>query len=320
MAEALYVHFLYMTSMRGNTKKRQAEQVLGWGALLSTIPSDLVNGLSPGLGGTGQRFFNDRPFLVGFIIEFVDQWKNLEQSECSRLLNDPWDFKDFVGKIDLQRELFREQPTAYRPQLQALLHLVFPDTFEGIVSVRHKQEIAQNSAYADYIDRPTDDADWKIAQIRAGLEQKLGRDFDFYHEDIKTDWDPTSKKRKWDSYVEHAKYYLETGDLAKDELNDKIEIRRKLTEARKAVLAGADDWADLVKKGISGNIIHSFSQADFRRWVDESPEDSLQALRELWAQDDASTLERRVQPFQRKIAGIGYKEHSELVRPLSLSC
>ena len=89
MAEVLYVHLLFSDKMRGDTKKEQVERVLGWGASLSTVPSDLIKGLSPGLGGTGQRFFSERPFHVGFIIEFVDRWKELGQDEWSRLLDAP---------------------------------------------------------------------------------------------------------------------------------------------------------------------------------------------------------------------------------------
>ena len=53
MAEVLYVHLLFISEggMRGDTKKERVEQVLGWGAPISKVPSDLVNGLSPGLGG-----------------------------------------------------------------------------------------------------------------------------------------------------------------------------------------------------------------------------------------------------------------------------
>ena len=187
MGEALYVHLLFISEdgMHGETKKERVERVLGWSAPLSRVPSDLVNGLSPGLGGTGRPFFVDRDSHVGFIIEFVDQWKNLEQDDWNRMLDNPRAFKDFVNGIDLQRELFLEKPTAHRPQLQALLHLVFPNAFEGIASIRHKQDIAKAPAYASYITEPTDDVDRTIAQIRAGLERKLGRDFDFYHKDVR---------------------------------------------------------------------------------------------------------------------------------------
>ena len=292
MAEALYVHFLFISEdrMHGDTKKKQAERVLGWGAPLSTLPSDLVNGLSPGLGGPGQQFFSARPFHVGFIIEFVDQWKKLTEDERNRLLDDPCAFKDFVSGIDLQRELFRERPTAHRPQLQALLHLVFPDTFEGVASVGHKEAIAKSPAYVSYINDPTDDFDCKIAQVRAGLERRFGRDFDFYEKDVQFEWDSTL--RNWDEYVKRAKEYIDRGTLETDETGYKKNIAERLAAARNAVLNNAIEWADLVKSGVSGNIIHSVQQTKFRDWLDNSPQDARRALEALWTRVDINVADR----------------------------
>ena len=266
------------------------ERVLGWGAPSSTVPGDLVNGLSRGIGGTGRPFFSDRPYHVGFIIEFVDQWKELEDAERSRLLDDPWAFKDFVSRIDARRALFLEKPNAHQPQIHALLHLVFPDTFEGMVSIRHKQGIANAPAYASYIDHSTDDIDQKLAQIRSGLEQKLGRDFDFYDKDVRYKWDPEA--RNWDTYVRYAKEYIDRGTLAADEIDYKLGIAQKLGAARRAVLDNALGWSDLVKSGISGNIVVHFSQSKIRDWMDSSPENARQALAALWTLDDVDLTDR----------------------------
>ena len=292
MAEMLYVHFLFISEggMRGDTKKERLEEVLGWGAPLSTVPSDLVNGLTPGLGGPGQRFFSDRPFHIGFIIEFVDNWKQLEQDERNRLLDDPWAFKDFVSGIAPRGELFKEKPTAHQPQLHALLHLVFPDTFEGMVSVRHKQDIAKNSAYASYVTEPTDDVDRTIAQIRAGLTRKHGQDFDFYNNDVQFEWN--SALRNWDEYVKRAKKYIDRGTLETNEIGYKKDIAQQLVEARNAVLENAAGWVDLVKRGMSGNIVFPIQQSKFRDWLDSSSQNARQALVVLWALQDVNVTDR----------------------------
>ena len=292
MAEVLFVHFLFISEdkMGGDTKKERVEQVLGWGAPLFTAPADLVNGLSPGLGATGPPFNLDRPFLVGFIIEFVDQWKQLELDERNRLLDDPWAFKDFASKIDLRGELFKEKPTAHQAQLQALIHLVFPDTFEGSVSVRHKQDIANAPTYSSYITEPTDDVDWIIAQIRAGLERKLGQDFDFYHREIEVVWNP--RFWNWNEYIKRAKGYLERGTLESDEIGYKKDIAERLATARYAVLNNTVEWADLVKSGVSGNIIYPVQQTKFRNWLDSSPQDVRRALEALWTHEDVNVAGR----------------------------
>ena len=292
MAEVLYVHFLFISKggMLGDTKKKRVEQVLDWGAPLSAVPGDLVNGLSPGLGGPGRRFNIYRPFLVGFIIEFVDQWKVLEQDEWNRMFGDPWAFKDFVSKIDLRGELFKEKPTAYRAQLQALLHLVCPDTFEGIVSVGDKDKIAKAAVYASYITEPTDDVDRTIAQIRAGIERKLGRDFDFYNNDVRFEWDPDA--RNWNEYVKRDKEYIDRETLEIDEIGYKKDIAERLDAARDAVLNNAEEWADMVKSGMSGNIVYPVQQAKFRDWLDSSSHDARRALEALWTPIDINIADR----------------------------
>ncbi len=312
MAEVLYVHLLFISEswMGGDKKKERLEEVLGWGAPLSTVPSDLVNGLTPGLGGPGQRFFSDRPFHAGFIIDFVDQWKQLEQDERNRLLDDPWAFKDFVSGIDPRGELFKEKPTAHRAQLQALLHLVFPDTFEGIVSVRHKRDIAKTAAYASYITDPNNDVDRKISQIRAGLERKLGRDFDFYNGDVKFEWD--SALRNWDEYVKRAKEYIDGGTLESDEIGYKREIANELSEARKAVLAGADDWPEKLRHAFRNREGHpvNWRQIDeFNKWRSKDQPVVLSALEKIWVDRDVA-VDRRIRDFSEalpssEISGIG---------------
>ena len=96
----------------------------------------------------------------------------------------------------------------------------------------------------------------------------------------------------WDEFVRRAKEYISTGKLESDEIEYKVEINRKAATAREAVLDGADDWAALTKSCLGGNIIHFTQQDNFRRWLDASPGDALNALRAIWTRDDLSVSER----------------------------
>ena len=182
MGEVLYFHFLIILSgaMRRDTKEDRINRVLGWSERQIDIPAELAAGLTPGMVNIGQARSGSYPFYVGFIIEFLEQWKELESSERRRLLDGPWAFKDFATQLNLRAQLFHERPTAHRTQLEALLHLAFPDTFEAIVSVPHKEEIGKAAAFAHLIKEPTEDFDRRIQQIRRGLERRHGRNFDFY--------------------------------------------------------------------------------------------------------------------------------------------
>ena len=190
MAEALYAQFLiiWKEGMGQETKKNGVEQVLGLGAPIATISKDLIDGLTPGVA-LSQAFVHYRLYQVGFIIEFADQWKTLEPSEHNRLLDDPWAFKNLVIGMKPDSLLLRERQGTPQAQREALLHLVHPDDFEGTVSVDHKKKIAGTQAWAHFVTEETPDVDRKLAQIRRGLESQLGRDFGFYDEDIRIQWD-----------------------------------------------------------------------------------------------------------------------------------
>ena len=191
MTEVLYVHYLIIwpSGMRQDTKIGRIGDVLGWSGQQVTFTREVSSGLVTGIANIGSGRSRLLPFMVGYIIEFVDQWKELEQDEQRRLLHDAWAFKDFASQIKLQGDLFHKSPNSHISQREALLHLVHPDTFEGTVSIDHKNRIAGAGAFSHFITENTDDVDRKLWQIRRGLESELGRDFDFYDTDIEKRWE-----------------------------------------------------------------------------------------------------------------------------------
>ena len=249
--------------MRGDTKEDTAYQqkYFQWSDQQITISRDLLDGLTPGIVRIGAAYANLLPFMVGYLIEFTDQWKELEQSKQSRLLRDPWEFKRFATQLDLRGTLFPERPNSHVPQREALLHLVYPDTFEGTVSIPHKDKIVGASAFSKYVIQRTEDVDRKIEQIRGGLEKQLGRDFDFYEDDIWRIWNQSTVDL-WDDFVRRAEEYVNSCRLEKEEVNYKLEIGRKLAEARESVLADDEDWGSKVKAGVGSNLIHHIEQAE----------------------------------------------------------
>ena len=192
MGEVLYFHFLmiWRSNMRGDTKERRNRQVLDWSEQQISIPPDLVDGLTPGIANFGQAL-TLIPFHTGFLIEFVAQWKEQDAEEKQLQLTDPWAFKNFVTQLDPRSQLFRESTTSHRPQREALLHLVFPDTFEGIVSISDKDKIAHS--FERLVTESTDDVDRRIQQIRQVLEAEHGKDINFYDGgDIQRQWDDST--------------------------------------------------------------------------------------------------------------------------------
>ena len=168
MGEVLHFHFLIVWTGSGAAELERIQRVLGWSSEPVEIPTDLTNALTPGIAIPGAAFHTYRPFQVGFLIEFAEQWKEQNPAERDRLLDDPWAFKDFVFGLRLRSLLLRDSQNTHRIQQHALLHLVHPDTFEGTVSVAEKNEIAGAAAFAHFINEPTDDVDLKLSQIRLG--------------------------------------------------------------------------------------------------------------------------------------------------------
>ena len=294
MGEVLYVHFLIVSTSNSVNEQQRIDTVLEWSSPPVKIPLDLVAALTPGIATPGAGFHTFRPFQVGLLIEFVEQWKNQNPDERERFLNDPWAFKEFLMGMRLHSRLLHDNQNTPRIQRQALLHLTHPDTFEAIVNADHKDTIAK--VFEGAITEATEDADRKLGQIRKALEARYSSgDYFFYQHEIRRQWDPGYKPNPWDEYVKRAKAYVDTGKLESEEIEYKTEIGRKLAPAREAVLSGADNWRALLKSGLgysSGNPVAWQLVDDFNRWCAEHPEQALAALQTLWGEGSASVTER----------------------------
>ena len=294
MAEVVYITYLivWKGSIGRSQKLARINQVLGWKPNQTVIPDDLANGLEPGIANPGAFFTANFGIHPGFIIEFVEQWKEIHQDEQARLLDDPWEFKSLAANIPYRSAVLRESPSSPVAQREALLHLVFPDAFEGIVSPDLKLKIANCSWFAKHISESDQDVDRIVQQIRRGLETDLGRDFNFFDEDILVQWWP-SDSNPWDTFVSRAQEYIESGLLSSQEIDYKSRIGKELALAREDVLIGADGWADRVKSTLpDGNPLDFRAKSRFCEWIDSSPNESLRALQLIWARDDFSATER----------------------------
>ena len=76
MGEALYFHFLIVTTKDSTTEQRVIDTVLRWSPSPVIIPSGLVGALTPGIASPGQYFHTSRPFQVGFLIEVVEHGRS----------------------------------------------------------------------------------------------------------------------------------------------------------------------------------------------------------------------------------------------------
>ncbi len=177
-AELLYVHLLLPCDTKADKKRGMVKTLLAPLRPEVTIPDELSQPLDPGIATIGAALARQSAQFT-YLLRLVQLWKSLSLDERSRLLADPWAFKNFLyadrvplGGAGVQRE--------------ALLYLLFPDTFEDSVSGRHKLEIV--SAFKDRIVEPTDDVDRQLAQIRRSLADEYGAGFSFYEQRMRPLW------------------------------------------------------------------------------------------------------------------------------------
>lgn len=301
IGEVLYVHFLiiHQSATRSDTKSDGINRVLERSSAATTIPAHLVAGLSPGIVHPGQFFQRRRDLQLGFLIELVERLKEQDAAVRSDILNDPWMFKSFSENLDFRSNLLSGVNAAYgiRAQRDAILHLVFPDSFEGIVSADHKNSIA--NAFAEYVEQPTDDVDYKLQQIRPHLEARYGGNINLYEPVIRSIWG-SSAPGPWDDFVRRAKEYVASGRLRPEESDYKRAIAHRIATARTAVLAPSGDWQNLLKRSIGGNLIFRIQQTRLRDWIDDFPADVLTAIQGIWAAG-GSPIQQRIRDFSDQL-------------------
>ena len=294
MAEMLYVYFLIVKTQNSATAQQDIKEVLGWSPAPVAVPSDLIAGLTPGILTPGRYFSQSgRPYQTAFLIEFAEQWKELQPEEQGRRLNDPWGFKRFVMHLEYRSKMLRGFPNRPRAQRESLFHLVFPDAFEAIAKTADKEKIAK--AFSNLVRQPTEDVDRQVTQIRSRLEPKHGSIDYFFreHAEIRIKWD--EEFEPWDEFVKRARRFLKTGKLQSEEIDYKIEASRKLAAVRQAVLDGDSKWPDSLERalqGLSGNPISWRGIDNLNKWSTGHPDEALRALRVIWAENDSSAFER----------------------------
>jgi 5-methylcytosine-specific restriction enzyme B len=186
-AELLYVQQFFTSLTGGDKKIENVNAVLAWRTRPLAIPQWAVDGVRRGLAGD-QSFNQHRPFHLAWLNEFLIHWHELGDERRTELLDDPWSFARQVQRIELARG-------AHQPMREALLYLVFPDSFENISSRRDKKLI--RDAFTIRLRHPvSDNIDADLLEIRRVLEEEHGPGFHFYRSPVIEQWQTDRKKPK----------------------------------------------------------------------------------------------------------------------------
>lgn len=270
-AEALYVQFLSEDDTHAETKEERLASLMG--SVDVAVPADLREAFGGGLAAIGAGASQRRLYLR-FLLTFSRAWKASGGEERDRLLADAWGFREFVRGIVGDADSI---------QAEALIHLVFPDPFEPIVSRKSKRDVVERFAglpgVADAVN-----LDRKLEAVRNELGPILGASFTFYRSSLRRVWG-SNESATWREYAEWARRLLELPSFDSEERDYKLEIASNVAAARDALVT--DDWLPALRRafGSPNNVTHWREFDPFLKWAERDPEPARQLLHGLWNGD-----------------------------------
>jgi 5-methylcytosine-specific restriction enzyme B len=174
-AELQYLMHLSAADIKPETKRERISALLGLLDAEVRLPEDLAQACEVGVFKVGMGFKMQGWRQLEALYGFVRAWTEQPDAVRDDASSSPWSFKRFVEHIG-----------GARAMRNLLKYLAFPDTFEPIVSQKHKDDI--RLAFASYLDRPGDDVDRDLLAIRNRLEEQTGVRISFYSDDLMPRW------------------------------------------------------------------------------------------------------------------------------------
>lgn len=258
--ELLYIHLLAGNSTGARHKRDLINGVLGRSRSPVSIPADLDRALERGLAAEGMAFKISRPNLLRYLVELVRKWWSLGDEERSRALTDPWAFKGIATSIRVPKS---------QSQVEILLHLVHPETFEPMMSRQHKQKIVE--AFGSLVDQATDDVDRRLLQIRQKLRQREGREIGFYEPRLLATWQPGADP--WSQFVRFAGLFYRLPRFDEWERDYKLRLAETLKPAVTGLSGEADETIEAFRKALRSkdqNIVRWQDFEPFVKWYRET--------------------------------------------------
>jgi hypothetical protein len=274
-AELLYMLLLPDGSTKAETARRIVGTPLG-DSDRPEIPSELVSVLDTpkyrvaNYGPGKQR----RPDHLKVLAQWIQGWKRLSDEERERLLSDPWEFRGYVDGY---------RTSAGGMEVEAILHLVFPDVFEYALAPDAKSTLAKTFAGVDGVSGG-ENIDRKLFALREATTRLLGREMDLYSPLARRIWQEPEPD-SWKQFVHWAARLFAEDDFDEQERDYKLLVARNLAIARERVMASDPDWFEALKRafGPPNNLTSWRAHGDFLEWCGASEAEARMLLGDLWS-------------------------------------
>lgn len=182
LADSFIIYSLPSTFMKPSKKWGFVEKTCDIHSLEYPAKTTLIEeALSQGFSRTSQRY-HFKYMQLWLLLTFALELK--KSTTPNKILNDPDSLNDLLNEC---LSKFPKGDRAYDIR-HALLHMLFPENYERIISTRDKEDIVK--FYGDYLPSEKEDinVDEQISIIRNELEDRYGKPFDFYQSGIKQAW------------------------------------------------------------------------------------------------------------------------------------
>ncbi len=290
-AEILYVHLLLPVPQAvGGRRKRELVSGRDWADSPIAIPEDLDRVLNSGLVHPGRAFGSNRHRQISLIGQFLRKWKQLSDREQDEALLDPYAFKSALYELNA---------AGSQNQREALLHLVFPNDFEPIVTESDKRALVR--AFDDLVDSQTNDLDGQIAGIRSRLTRDYGytQGFDFYDKWVEPLW--KAGPDRWDQFVHWAKRIYGLPQFDEWERDYKLKIAERLGRGRTIEDWQTKEWGESLESIFKHKypLVSFFTYDKFLKWFRQEPRQAQAALAAIWMSDVSAN--DRVRGFSERL-------------------
>jgi hypothetical protein len=268
------------SDMAHETKLKRLQTILGAVEPSPEIDPVVLEAFKTGIASYGAGHAVVWKYMQ-YLADFARAWVSLGTEERIRRLEDPWEWKEFVVG----------RPGGTAGQAAALLHLVFPEVFEPIVSADARAAIVKTFARVPGVEDETD-VDRKLLLVRSAIEPVLGTTFHFWSPAVEPVWRSGSTDRAWE-FAQFALDFLKLESFEDMEMTYKLKAASRLHEARRAVLDSAADWIEPLKAAFGGgqNITNWRQHDSFVKWCEAEQDASHASLAALWSAESADTAD-----------------------------